>query len=75
MLVRGYVDMSGFPICPDTGRYYPVSYLSKVSLSLTNADELSRSLPSYCVELSLVLIATLYTPHGFNLGSPGKVQM
>ena len=53
MLVRGYVDMSGFPICPDTGRYYPVSYLSKVSLSLTNADELSRSLPSYCVELVL----------------------
>ena len=74
MLLREYVDMSGFPIFPDTGRY-PVSYPSKVSLSQTDVGELSRSHPSYCVELSIVLIATLYTPHGLNLGSSGKVQM
>ena len=74
LLVREYVDMSGFPIFPDTGRY-PVRYPSKVSLPQTEADELSRSHPNYCVERSLVLIATLYTPHGFNLGSSGKAQM
>ena len=75
MLVREIVDMSGFPIFPGTGGRYPVSYPSKVSLSQTDVGELSRSHPSYCVELSIVLIATLYTPHGLNLGSSGKVQM
>lgn len=74
MLVHGYVDISGVLIFPDTGSY-PVSYLSKVSRSLTNADELSRSHPSYCVELSIVPVATLYTPHGLNLGFSRKVQM
>ena len=75
MLLREYVDMSGFLIFPDTGGRYPVSYPSKVSLSQTDVDELSRSHPSYCMELSLVLISTLYTPHGLNLGPSGKVQM